>query len=154
MDYLAVKLIHIVSSTVLFGTGLGSAFYMLMANRRKDISVIYITIRHVVIADWLFTTPAIIIQLISGIWLMHSSGYDLNDKWILYGIALFLFAGVCWLPVVWTQIKMREMAKEAMDKKIDLPDLYWKYNKLWIILGTLAFPAIMIVFYLMVFKPV
>ncbi len=154
MDYLPLKLIHIVSSTILFGTGIGSAFYLFMANRRKELSGIYFAARHVVIADWLFTAPAVVIQLISGIWLMHISGYSMSDKWIMLGIALYVFAGACWLPVVWMQIKMRNMAKDALDNHGDLPERYWKYDKLWIILGSLAFPAIMVVFYLMVFKPV
>jgi len=124
-----------------------------MANRRKDIVGIYFATRHVVIADWLFTTPSVIIQLLSGIALMHMGGYHFTDKWILFGLALYFFAGVCWIPVVWMQIKMRDMAKAALDNNDKLPERFWKYDKWWITLGSLAFPAIMIVFYLMVFKP-
>jgi uncharacterized membrane protein len=153
MDYLFVKLIHIISSTILFGTGIGSAFYMFMANRRKEIAGIYFAVRHVVIADWLFTTPSVIIQLLSGLWLMHNGGFAMEDTWIKWGISLYLFAGACWLPVVWMQIKMRDMAKEALIAGTDLPQRYWQMDRWWIILGTLAFPAIIAVFYLMVFKP-
>lgn len=158
MDYLTVKYVHIVSSTILFGTGIGSAFYMVMANRRKnirgeDIAGIYLTIRHVVIADWLFTAPSVIIQLASGIALTQMRGYELTDKWIMYSLALYFFAGACWLPVVWIQIKMRDMAKEALDRKTVLPGKYWLYDRWWILLGSAAFPAILSVFYLMVFKP-
>jgi len=153
MDYLTIKYIHIISSTILFGTGIGSAFYMFMANRRKDLAGIYFATRHVVIADALFTTPSVMLQLITGIALLNMGGYDLVDKWILFGLALYLFAGACWLPVVWMQIKMRDMAKEALVNNSELPKLYWQYDKWWITLGSLAFPTIMIVFYLMVFKP-
>lgn len=153
MDYLFLKWIHILSSTILFGTGIGSAFYLFMANRKKDTANIYFATRHVVIADWLFTTPAVIIQLITGLYLVDVAGYSFNDTWVLWGLTLYLFAVACWLPVVWIQIKMRNMAKEALDNTTLLPQRYWTYDRWWIMLGSLAFPAIMIVFYVMVIKP-
>lgn len=153
MDYLLLKWIHILSSTVLFGTGIGSAFYMFMANQRKHTSDMYFATRHVVIADWLFTTPSVIIQLVTGIWLVYLAGYDFAEGWIQWAIWLYFSAGVCWLPVVWMQIKMRDMVKEAFENNADVPKLYWTMNKWWICLGALAFPAIIVVFYLMVFKP-
>lgn len=152
MDYLILKWIHILSSTILFGTGIGSAFFMFMANRRKDIAGIYFATRYVVIADWLFTTPSVIIQLVSGLYLMHLGGYQLMDGWIMWGIILYFFAGACWLPVVWMQIKMRDMAKVALESGTSLPQRYWDYDRWWIILGSLAFPAIVVVFWLMVVK--
>jgi|SRR6267154_1707754 len=82
MDYLLLKWIHIISATILFGTGVGSAFFMFMANRRKDISAIYFVVRHVVIADWVFTTPAIILQLLTGMALMHLGGFGWDTFWI------------------------------------------------------------------------
>lgn len=153
MDYLLLKWIHIISSTILFGTGIGSAFYLFMANRRKDIAGICFATRHVVIADWVFTTPSIIIQLITGIALAHALGYSLTEGWVLWALIMYCFAGACWLPVVWMQIRMRDMAKQALDTSSDLPALYWKMDRWWIILGSLAFPAIILVFYLMVYKP-
>src|ERR1700733_10575141 len=106
MDYLLVKWVHIISSTILFGTGIGSAFFMFMANRRKDIAGIYFATRHVVIADWLFTTPAVIIQLVTGLWLTHVQGYALTEGWIMLALILYFFAGACWVPVVVMQMKM------------------------------------------------
>ncbi len=153
MDYFALKLIHIISATILFGTGIGSAFYMFVANRQKDLRAIYFAVKNVVIADWLFTTPSIIIQLASGIFLAIDQGYSLEDNWLLFGIILYFFAGFCWLPVVWMQIKMRDMAKVAVETNSALPKLYWQMNKPWILLGSLAFPALVAVFYLMVYKP-
>jgi len=153
MDYLLLKWIHILSSTILFGTGIGSAFYMFMANRRKDIAGIYFATRHVVIADWLFTTPAVIIQLLSGLYLVHLGGYGMGSTWIFWALILYGFAGVCWLPVVWMQIKMRDMAKIALETNTGLPARYWQLDRWWIILGSLAFPAVTIIFYLMVMKP-
>lgn len=154
MDYLLLKWIHIISSTILFGTGIGSAFYMLMANRSKNTASIYFATKHVVIADWVFTTPSVIIQLITGIGLVHVMGYEMFEGWVLWALVLYFFAGACWLPVVFMQIKMRDTAKEALDNSTNLPEQYWKMNCWWITLGSLAFPAIIIVFYLMVFKPV
>ena len=153
MDYLLLKWIHILSATILFGTGLGSAFYLFMANRKRDVAGIAFASTHVVIADWLFTTPAVIVQLVTGLWLLHLSGYALSDRWVLWGIVLYFFAGACWLPVVWMQIKMRDMAQVALATGKPLPDAYWAMDKWWIAAGALAFPAIVIVFYLMVAKP-
>ena len=134
-------------------TGLGSAFYMFMANRRGDVAGICFATRHVVLADWLFTTPSVIIQLVTGLWLVHLGGYSLTDSWIMWGIILYFFAGACWLPVVWMQIRMRDMARVALDSGSGLPERYWRMDRWWIILGALAFLAIVVVFYLMVMKP-
>jgi uncharacterized membrane protein len=153
MDYLTLKYIHIISSTILFGTGIGSAFYMFIANRRKEIAGIYFVVRHVVIADWLFTTPSVVVQLGTGILLVDMTGYSFSDTWVKLAIILYFFAGACWLPVVWMQIKMRDMAKYALENKAELPAEYWQMDKWWIILGSLAFPAVIAIFYLMVFKP-
>lgn len=154
MEYLLLKWIHIISSTILFGTGIGSAFYMFMANRRKEVAGIYFATRHVVIADWAFTTPAAIVQLITGIWLTHLLAYPLTEGWVLWALIAYVFVGACWLPVVWMQIKMRDMAKTALETGEPLPDLYWRFDKWWITLGSVAFPIMIIIFYLMVFKPV
>ena len=124
-----------------------------MANRSKNVSNIYFATRNVVIADWIFTTPSVAIQLLSGLYLVHLGGFALSDNWIMWGMALYFFAGACWLPVVWMQIKMRDMAKLAVESKTDLPARYWKFDKWWTILGSLAFPAIVAVFWLMVIKP-
>ena len=153
MSYELLKVIHIICSTILFGTGIGSAFYMFMANRRGDLAGIVFATRHVVIADWAFTTPAVIIQFLSGYLLARELGYDFSERWLQIAIALYFFAGACWLPVVWIQIKMRDMASEAIQENKKLPARYWHLDKWWLILGALAFPAILIVFYLMVVKP-
>jgi uncharacterized membrane protein len=153
MIYFLLKFIHIISSTILFGTGIGSAFYMFVANRKKEISGIYFATRNVVIADFIFTTPAIIIQIISGIFLVINVGYNFSDLWIKWGLILYFFTGACWLPVVWIQIQMRNMAKIALENKTVLPNRYWILDKYWIALGCLAFLAMMIIFYLMIVKP-
>lgn len=153
MDFLLLKWIHILSSTILFGTGIGTAFYMFMANRSGELSSIHFATRHVVIADWLFTTPAVIVQLASGLAMAWLLELELTGGWLFWALALYFFAGACWLPVVWMQIKMRNMARFAVENDKELPPLYWKMDKWWIVLGTAAFPTVVVIFWLMVFKP-
>ncbi|MGH6671283.1 MAG: DUF2269 family protein [Xanthobacteraceae bacterium] len=153
MEYLILKWIHILSATILLGTGLGSAYYLFMANRKRDVANIYFAAYHVVIADFLFITPAVIVQLASGLLLLTLTGYSLSDWWVTWGLALYFFAGLCWLPAVWVQIRMRDMAKAALDDGAPLPDTYWRLDRCWIVAGSLAFPAVVVVFYLMVVKP-
>jgi uncharacterized membrane protein len=153
MTYLIVKWLHILSSTLLFGTGLGSAFYMFFTSLTRDVRATAIVVRHVVIADWAFTTPTIIIQPLTGFYLIHLAGFPLSSTWIAWSIGLYLLAGAAWLPVVWMQIKMRDMANEAMRVGTDLPPLYWRYLRFWVALGIVAFVSLVVVFYLMVAKP-
>jgi uncharacterized membrane protein len=153
MEYLVVKWVHIVSSTLLFGTGLGSAFYMFFASLTRDTRVIATVVRYVVIADYAFTTPTIIIQPVTGLYLIHLAGFPLTSTWIVASFALYFLAGACWLPVVWMQIKMRDMAATATANGAELPERYWTFLRWWVALGIVAFFALVVVFYLMVAKP-
>jgi uncharacterized membrane protein len=153
MEYLALKWVHIVSSTLLFGTGLGSAFYMFFASRTHDPRVVAVVVKYVVIADFLFTTPTMILQPASGLWLVYRAGFDFASTWLVWSIVLYLLAGACWLPVVWMQIRMRDMAAQAAAARAPLPDRYWRYLRIWVALGVVAFVALVLVFFLMVVKP-
>lgn len=153
MEYLIVKTVHILSSTVLFGTGIGSAYYMLFTSLTRDAHAVASVVRLVVIADWVFTTTTIVIQPLTGLYLIHLMGYPLASSWILWSILLYFVAGAAWLPVVWMQIKMRDMARVAAASNSPLPPKYWTYLKLWTALGVIAFGALVVVFYLMVAKP-
>lgn len=153
MDYLTVKWLHILSSTFLFGTGIGSAFYMLLTSLSGDARATAVVARYVVIADWLFTTPAIIVQPLTGFYLLHLAQMPFTSAWILWSIVLYFVAGACWLPVVWMQIRMRGFAEGAARNNAPLPAIYWRYLKIWVALGIPAFFALVIVFYLMVAKP-
>jgi uncharacterized membrane protein len=153
MDYLLVKWIHILSATVLLGTGLGSAFYLFMANRKGNLANIHFAASHVVIADFCFIVPAVVVQLVTGLWLLPLSGHVLAEPWVAWGLALYLFVGFCWVPVVWVQIRMRDLAKAALETGRPLPEAYWRLDRWWIVAGSLAFPAVIVVFYLMVVKP-
>jgi uncharacterized membrane protein len=151
--YLWLKVLHILSSTVLFGTGLGTAFHMWMAHLSGDPRSIATVSRNVVIADFLFTTPAVILQPATGIFLLWSSGTDPFSSWLVLAYALYLIAGSCWLPVVWLQIKVRDAAIEAVATGKPLTTAYYRYMRLWFALGWPAFVAVIIIFWLMVAKP-
>jgi uncharacterized membrane protein len=153
MEYVIVKWLHILSSTLLFGTGLGSAFYMFFASRTRDARAVAVVVSYVVIADWAFTTPTIILQPLTGFYLVHLANFPLSSGWIATSILLYLLAGACWLPVVWMQIRMRNMAREAAAAGGELPDRYWRFLRWWVALGIVAFLALVAVFYLMVAKP-
>jgi uncharacterized membrane protein len=158
MEYLIVKWLHILSSTVLFGTGIGSAYYMLFTSlaarrRQADPQAVAVVVHHVVKADLWFTTSTIIFQPLSGWYLAHLVGLPLTSTWIVASVALYLVAGACWLPVVWLQLRMRAMAREAAAAGTDLPEQYWRYLRIWTLLGIPAFVALVAVFYLMVAKP-
>ncbi len=152
-SFLLFKWLHIISSIVLVGVGFGSAFYLYFINRSRNIAAIAEVSRLVVRADYWFTTPAIFVQPITGIALVSLGGYSLTEAWLLVTYALFILAGICWLPVVWLQVRMRDMAHEAVQNGDRLPSSYWLYAKWWTALGMIAFPAMLAVFALMVFRP-
>lgn len=152
--YLTIKWIHILSSVLLVGTGFGSAYYMFFANRNANVAVQAVVARLVVRADWWFTSPTIVIQLGTGLLLAHMAGWALSTPWLAASLALFFLAGACWLPVVWLQIRMAAMAQRAFHEGTELPGLYWRYARRWEFLGYPAFIAMLVVYYLMVAKPV
>jgi len=151
--YLLYKLIHILSSVALVGVGAGSAFYMYFTLRTRKVEAIAQVSRLVVIADWCFTTPAILVQPLTGYLLMKTLGFTFATNWIQWTIALYALAGACWLPVVWLQIRLRDMAAEASARGTQLPPLFWRYAKYWELLGYPAFIAMAVIYWLMVFKP-
>jgi len=154
MDYLTVKWLHILSATFMFGTGFGTAFYMFVTNRSGNLPAIAVITRWVARADWWFTTPAVIIQPLSGLWMIREAGFSMSANWIIWSIALYVLAGLCWLPVVWLQLKMRDMAQlVATQGGTELPPRYWRYERIWTLLGIPAFGALVVVYWLMVNKP-
>lgn len=148
-----LKLIHILSSVLLVGTGFGSAFYMYMANRNGNLHAQMIVSKLVVKADWWFTTPTVIIQPASGIALVYLAGWPMDASWLLWTYALYALAAFCWLPVVWLQIQMRDMAQQASSTSTTLPAQFWRFARYWEWLGYPAFIAMMLIYWLMVAKP-
>jgi uncharacterized membrane protein len=154
MIYLWLKWTHIISATLLFGTGIGTAFYKYWADLQGDVRAQLVVLRGVVLADWWVTTPAIVIQPVTGLWMADIAGHSLVDGWVFWAMVLYLVAGACWLPVVWLQIRMRSLAENAVAEGTSLPQRYHDYKRLWFALGMPAFGALVVVYYLMVFKPV
>jgi uncharacterized membrane protein len=152
--YLIVKWLHILSATILFGTGIGIAFFKWITDRSGDVRAIRISAERTVLADWMFTTPAVIVQPLSGLTMVHLAGYPVVTGWVSYSIYLYAVAGCCWLPVLWLQMRMRALARLADDGGVALPPLYWAYARSWFWLGVPAFLALLAVYWLMVAKPV
>ena len=151
--YLLVKTLHILSSTVLFGTGIGIAFFMFRSRFSADLQQRYYAARTTVLADWLFTLPAGIVQPLSGIWLLWRAGFNPTDTWLITTYGLFILAGCCWLPVVWIQLQLKNLLQEALTTGTPLPARYEKLFRIWFLLGWPAFLALLAIFYLMVAKP-
>jgi uncharacterized membrane protein len=151
--YLFLKALHVLSSVVLVGVGFGSAFYLYCANRSKNLQAQAVVARYVVLADWIFTTPAGFIQPITGFALMHMAGWPLTSPWVVWSLVLYVLAGACWVPVVWLQIQMKRMLDEALTHDQVLPQRYWRYARWWEWLGYPAFIAMVIIYFLMVIKP-
>ncbi len=147
------KWVHILSAVVLFGTGMGTAFSMYATHLRGDVAAISVAAKNVVLADWLFTTPAGIVQPVTGAILVWLAGHAWTDLWIVLSLALYVLAGACWLPVVWLQIKMSKFASDAVARSEELPPEYHRYMRYWFVLGWPAFMSMVIIIWLMVTRP-
>jgi len=153
MLYFALKYLHVIGAAVLLGTGAGIAFFMLLAHRSGDVRVIAGVARIVVIADFLFTASAVVLQPVTGAWMAHIAGYPLFSGWIGWSILLYLLTGAFWLPVVWMQMRMRDLAAKAVRDGEDLPPLYYRLFRTWFAFGFPAFAAVLAIFWLMITKP-
>ncbi len=151
--YLGLKWLHILSSTVLFGTGMGTAFHMWITWRRGELVPIAAAARNTVLADWLFTLPSGIVQPLSGIALAHVVGWPLDASWLVVTYVLYVIAFACWVPVVAIQIRVAKAAKQALEAGTPLPVEAHRAMRWWFALGWPAFIALTAVFALMVAKP-
>ena len=152
MDYLLLKWVHVLSSTILFGAGVGSAFHLFAATLRRRVGGIATGTRNVVLADWLLTTPTAILQPLTGIWLVHKMGIAFSTPWVAWSLALYAVAIACWLPVVWIQIRMKRVSDEAERSGSPVPAAYDRMFHQWVALGFIAFIAFLLIFWLMVAK--
>ncbi|MPZ59095.1 MAG: DUF2269 family protein [Rhizobiales bacterium] len=151
--YLPLKFLHILGATALFGTGAGIAFFMWMAHRTRDSVVIAATARTVVIADALFTATAVIVQPVTGYGLMLALGLPVTESWIVVSLALYVLVGLCWLPVIWIQLRMWDLAAEAARDERPLPPRYFRLFRIWFRLGWPAFIGVLAIVALMIWKP-
>jgi len=150
----ALKFAHLLGAAVLFGTGLGIAFFMFMAHRTGHAGVIAVVARLVVIADFVFTATAAVVQPVSGVALAWAIGLSpLQESWIVVSLALYALVGLCWLPVVFIQIKIRNLAREAALTGKPLPDAYYRLYRIWFWLGWPAFASVVAIFALMTWQP-
>ncbi|GMV62175.1 MAG: hypothetical protein AMXMBFR74_13440 [Parvibaculum sp.] len=152
--YLILRLVHILGAAVLFGTGLGIAFFMFMADRDGNPALIAGTARIVVVADFLFTATAVVTQPLSGIGLAFLTGRDIWESWIVASLGLYLLVGLFWLPVVWLQLEMKKMAEEAALTGTALSPRYRHFARIWFWCGWPAFISVLAIFCLMIAKPV
>jgi uncharacterized membrane protein len=150
--YLLAKTLHILSSTVLFGTGIGTAFQMGFAMRGGTAGTVARTAAGVVMADWIFTTPAGVIQPLSGLWLIHLTGFSLTAPWLVVAYALYGLAFLCWAPVVHLQLRIRDLCRAARPDG-PVPPAAIRLYRIWFALGWPAFSALVAIFWLMVSKP-
>lgn len=153
MAYLVLKYLHVFGATILLGTGAGIAFFMLMAHCSRDAAFVAKTAKVVVLADILFTAAAVLTQPITGYLLIREAGYSITDSWILSSLALYGIAGLFWLPVIWFQIRMRDLAIEAVQTRSSLPRKYFMFFRWWFAFGFPGFGSVLTILWLMIAKP-
>ena len=153
MIYEALKTLHVLSAAVLFGTGMGIAFFQFMAWRTKDVALFAGVARLTVIADWLFTASAVIAQPITGVALMLHVGYSWNEPWLLWAYALYAVAGLFWAPVVAMQMRVAKLSAEARDANAPIPEDAHRLMRAWFWCGWPAFAAVLATYWLMIARP-
>lgn len=154
MSYLALKYFHILGAAVLFGTGMGIAFFMFVSVRSRNVAGIAMVAKIVVLADYVFTLTAALVQPVTGLLLVDKLGLEITDFWVITSIGLYVFIGICWVPVVFMQKEMSALANEAVVSGDPLPARFHVLYRRWFVLGFPAFAAMLAIFYLMLFKPV
>jgi len=154
MDWIVLlRWLHVIGACVLLGTGAGIAFFMLMAHRTGQAALIAHTAGAVVIADWLFTASAVIVQPVTGALLAHALGWRLTEGWIALSLALYVLTGAFWIPVVWMQGRMRRLAQAAAETGAPLPPAYHSLFRVWFLCGVPAFLAVLAIIWLMLARP-
>jgi len=151
--YLWLKWLHVVSATILFGTGLGTALHMWLAHLRRDPRAIAVVARNVVLVDWLFTATSGVVQPLSGIGLVSLGAAGLFESWLVASYLLYAVAAMCWIPVVRLQTRVRDIAAASVDGETPLPPEYDRCMRAWFWLGWPAFVSLLGVFALMVMRP-
>lgn len=152
--YTVIKTLHILSSTILFGTGVGIAFFMFQSWFSTNISEKFYAAKNTVLADCVFTFPAVVIQPISGVALIYMAGFDWTAPWLMASYVIYIIVGLCWLVVLGIQIQLKSLCKEASENSTELPERYTRLFKIWFLFGWPAFLGLVTVFYLMVAKPI
>lgn len=154
MSHQILLYLHVIGATVLLGTGAGIAFFMVISNRSRDPALIAHVAGIVVLADTVFTATAAVLQPITGYLLARGAGWPLFEGWVAVSLGLYVVVGAFWLPVVWMQIRLRDMARASRDTGTPLPDRYHRLYRLWFVFGFPAFASVLAIVWLMLEKPV
>ena len=152
--YLVLQYLHVIGAAVLLGTGAGIAFFMLKAHLTRDLFVIAGVARIVVAADFVFTATAVVVQPVTGYLLARFVGYPIFDGWVGLSLVLYGVTGVFWIPVVFMQIRMRDLAEAAVRSGTALPDACRRLFWAWFAFGFPAFAAVLAILWLMTSRPV
>jgi uncharacterized membrane protein len=150
--YLLLKYVHVISAAVLLGTGAGIAFFMWTAHLSRNLEALRVVTRNVIVADWLFTATAVVVQPVTGVWLMRERAWPFTSVWFGWTLALYAAVGACWLPVVWLQYRVARLAREAPTYAA-LGEDYRRAMRWWFALGVPAFTMMLALYALMIFKP-
>ena len=154
MEYfILARWLHVIGACVLIGTGSGIAFFMVMAHRTRSAPLVAHVVGTVVVADFLFTATAVVVQPLTGMWLASIIGWPLSTPWIVTSLALYALIGAFWLPVVWLQMQVRDLARAAASAGEELPPAYYRYYRLWFAAGFPAFAAVLGIVWLMLERP-
>lgn len=153
MTYLLLKYLHVLGAVTILGTGAGIAFFMLMAHISRDAAFIGRTAAVVVLADMVFTATAVFVQPVTGYLLMRETGFAFSDSWIVASLVLYAVTGAFWLPVIWIQMRMRDLALQAAAGGAPLPERYQALFRIWFLFGIPGFASVMVILWLMIAKP-
>jgi len=153
MTYEILLYSHIIGACVLFGTGAGIAFFFVISNHWGNAEMIAHVSRIVVLADTVFTATAAAIQPITGYFLAREVGWPLTEPWLMASIGLYIVVGAFWLPVVWIQIRLRDIANKAALANSNLPETYHRLYRVWLVFGFPAFLSVLLIVWLMLTKP-
>ena len=151
--YFLIKYLHVLGAIVILGTGSGIAFFMLMAHLSREVAFIARTATTVVVADMLFTLTAVILQPLTGGLLMLLTAVQVTERWLVASLALYALAGLFWVPVIFMQIEMRNLARSAETAGQGLPPRYFVLFRRWVWSGIPGFGSVMIILWLMIAKP-
>ena len=147
-----IRLLHIVSSALMLGVGVGAFWFMLTTVRSGNPAAIAITMRNAVRAEWCIAVPVALLQPLTGYVLMMQLGYSLRSIWFLAVVALYMIAGMCWIYVVKTELKLRSLAEEHSSHST-IPTAFWPLFRRWTRLAVGSFVGVLGIFWLMVFRP-
>lgn len=153
MSYFLLKFLHVLGAVIILGTGTGIAFFMLMAHLSRDAAFIARTAGVVVQADMLFTATAVAVQPVTGYLLMRELGIAFTEGWLALSLGLYALAGAFWLPVVWIQARMRDLAQEAAAHGAPLPARYHRLFRVWFAFGFPGFGSVLAIVWLMISRP-